>query len=221
MEVTGRTVTVPEKRIVHPHVGYIAAHPDGITGDGRLVEIKTARSTENWGTPGTDEIPQAYTIQVQIQMMVTQIPICDVPVLFGGSDFQLYEVASDSELQAAILEALAEFWGHVQRGEPPPIDYRSAHALAVLKRLYPGTDGTTVDADERCIQVRAELETAKGFLDKATESRDAAQAELLDYMKNAALLRFPDGKALRRQLTSRREYVVKASEFIATRWVRA
>lgn len=219
-DLTGRSVRLPLERIDHPTVRFVAAHPDGITNDGRLLELKTARTSEGWGVPGTDEIPECYTIQVQHQLMVTQLPIADVAVLFGGSDFQLYEVPADRELQANILEGEIDFWQFVTSGEQPPLDYRTPRAVAIVKRLYPGTDGRTVDADEHCVRVRAELETAKELLDAATNGRDAALAELLNVMGESALLRFPDGRALRRQLTTRKEYVVAANQFISTRWVK-
>lgn len=218
-EQTRRAVYLPQERLVHPEVTFIAAHPDGITDDGRLLELKTARSAEDWGEPGGDEIPTPYTIQVQHQLMVTQLPVADVAVLVGGSDFRLYEVPADRELQGDILEAEVEFWRFVEQGIQPPLDFSAPHVLAVVRKLYPGTNGQTVDADESCIKAREELETAKELLEASTEARDAALARLLYFMQDAALLRFPDGRALRRQYTSRKEYTVAANEFISTRWV--
>lgn len=220
-DLTGRSVRVPQKRIDHREVRFIACHPDGITDDGRLLELKTARTSEGWGEPGTDEIPEHYTIQVQHQLLVTQLPVADVAVLFGGSDFQVYEVRGDRELQDYIVEAEIEFWGFVESHTAPPIDYRAPGALAAVKRLYPGTNGLTVEADAGCLESRARIESAKELLEAATEGRDRALAQLLEFMGEAALLRFADGRALRRQLTSRREYVVAAREFMATRWVKA
>lgn len=220
-DTTGRSVRVPPRRIDHPEVRFIAAHPDGVTDDHRLLEIKTARTTEGWGMPGTAEIPDCYIIQVQHQLMVMQLAVADVAVLFGGSDFQLYEVPGDRELQDDILEGEIEFWSFVESNRQPPLDYRTPGALRIVKRLYPGTDGTTVDADAACLEMRAIIETSRAMLDGAAEARDSAMAQLLDYMGSAALLRFPDGRALRRQQVTRKEYVVAANQFISTRWVKA
>jgi putative phage-type endonuclease len=220
-EVTGRSVRLPQQRITHPELSFIACHPDGLTNDGRLLELKTARTSEGWGEAGSDAIPEMYTIQVQHLLCVTQLPVADVAVLFGGSDFQLYEVPADRELQEAIVEAEVEFWGFVESGERPPLDYRAPGSLTVIKKLYPGTNGTTVEADERCLRSRFEIESCKEQIEAASESRDASLAQLLDFMGEAAFLKFPDGKALRRQLTQRKAYEVRANEFIATRWVKA
>lgn len=220
-EATGRSVYLPPERLVHPRVGFIAAHPDGVTADHRALELKTARTAEGWGEPGTDEIPEAYTIQVQHILMVTELPVADVAVLVGGSDFRLYEVPADGELQAAILEAELEFWHYVESDIQPPIDYRAPGALAVVKRLYRGTNGLTLEADAQCLEAREQYETATELLDAAREAREAALAKLLGFMGDAAVLHFPDGRALRRQLTKRKEYVVAANEFVAARWRKA
>lgn len=219
-DLTGRRVRVPPERIPHPELSFIAAHPDGITEDRRLLELKTARTSEGWGEPGSDEIPEYYTIQVQHLLMVAQLPVADVAVLFGGSDFQLYEVPADRELQDGILEAEVAFWQFVENDTEPPINYEAPGALAVVRKLYRGTNGQTLAADAGCIDARGKLEHAKELIEYHAELRDEALARLLHFMGESALLRFPDGKALRRQLTSRKEYVVAANQFMATRWVK-
>jgi putative phage-type endonuclease len=93
--------------------------PDGMAAD-RLVEIKTARTAEGWGEPGTDEVPDDYAIQVQHGMAVTGLPRCDVAVLIGGSDFRVYTVERDNALIADLIAAEAAFWQRVERRDPPP-----------------------------------------------------------------------------------------------------
>jgi putative phage-type endonuclease len=93
--------------------------PDGMAAD-RLVEIKTARTSEGWGEPGTDEVPDAYAIQVQHGMAVTGLPRCDIAVLIGGSDFRIYTVPRDDALIEDLTAAEAAFWLRVERRDPPP-----------------------------------------------------------------------------------------------------
>lgn len=118
-ERTGRVVRVPEGIIRHPQHAFMLATVDGVTDDGRLVEIKTARSGQEWGEPGTDEVPQAYLIQVQHYLTVTALPVADVAVLISGSDFRMYQVEADPELQAMIIDGEAKFWQRVEDGIPP------------------------------------------------------------------------------------------------------
>lgn len=119
-DVTGRRVIVPDGIIRHPRHDWMLASLDGVAPDDkRVVEVKTARSPVGWGEPGTDEIPEAYLIQVQHYMAVTAYPVADVAALIGGNDFRLYEVPADHELQEILMEKEAEFWKMVQDGIPP------------------------------------------------------------------------------------------------------
>lgn len=118
-DVTGRDVrTFPNEMIWHPTLPFMFVSPDGVSGE-RYVEAKTARTSEQWGEPGSDEIPQEYLIQVQHALLVMKLSVADVPVLFGGSDFQVYEVPADRELQEMVQDGEADFWRRVERGEPP------------------------------------------------------------------------------------------------------
>src|SRR5690349_18206306 len=52
-ERTGRIVRVPEAALVHPQLTFARANLDGVTDDGRVVEVKTARTAQDWGEPGS------------------------------------------------------------------------------------------------------------------------------------------------------------------------
>ncbi|KAB0670281.1 YqaJ viral recombinase family protein [Oryzomonas sagensis] len=143
-DATGRTVRVPGRIVRHRERPYLLATLDGVTDDGRVLEIKTARSAEGWGEPGSDEIPEAYLCQVQHYLMVTGLELADVAVLIGGQDFRLYEVRADRELQELMAGREAEFWGRVERGEPPDaasmadLALRFRHPVAATVPATPG-----------------------------------------------------------------------------------
>lgn len=126
---TGRVVLVPERMRRHPQHDFMVANVDGFTEDGRIFEAKTARTANGWGEPGSDQVPQGYLLQVQHYMAVLGMAVADVAVLIGGSDFRLYEVPADRELQQMLIDAEADFWACVQRGEPPePVTFADAMA---------------------------------------------------------------------------------------------
>lgn len=137
-------------REVHMHDGIIRcdAHPfmlanlDGFTEDGRVLEIKTARSAEGWGEPGSDEIPEVYQCQVQHYMVVTGFVVADVAVLIGGSDFRLYEVPADQELQEIMVEREAAFWRRVEAHNPPEPETLSDMALRFRKSVSGEVEAT-------------------------------------------------------------------------------
>jgi putative phage-type endonuclease len=224
-EQTGRVIRLPPQTLVHPTLPFLTCHPDGVSGEGkdlRLYEGKTSRFGDDWGEPGTDQIPERYLLQVQHALLVTAIPVADVAVLIGGQDFRLYEVPADAELQATMVEAEREFWEHVQKNIRPQLDYRSAGAISVLKKLYPGTNGQTVQADDLLEKHwRPKLEKAKAAGKIAEAEEKEAKAALLDYMGEAAVLRFADGRALRRARVDRKAYSVEATSYIDARWIAA
>lgn len=165
---TGRAVLVPESMLRHPRHDWMIANIDGFTEDCRGFEAKTSRSAEGWGEPGTDAVPQPYLLQVQHYMAVTALPVFDVAVLIGGSDFRIYEVPADAELQEMLAEAEAEFWRAVQRGEPPePVTY--ADTIARWGRASRADLVMADDAAMRALGQLRELKTQRERLDHAEE----------------------------------------------------
>ena len=126
---TGRSVRLPDKIMYHKEYPFMLASLDGYTDDDRVVEIKTARHSKDWGEPGTNQIPESYMCQVQHYLMVTGFGVADVAVSVGGGSPELYEVPADPELQQLILEACKEFWQRVLDGNPPePVTFSDAVA---------------------------------------------------------------------------------------------
>jgi len=126
---TGRQVVIPNTILRHPHYDWMLGNVDGIADGNRVLEIKTTRSADGWGEPGTDEIPDYYQVQVQHYMVVTGLVLADVAGLIGGSDFRLYEVNADPELQSMIVDWEAAFWESVKKGHEP--DPRTAADIKI------------------------------------------------------------------------------------------
>jgi len=118
-DTTGRNVIQPPNILTHPEHAFMLANVDGLTEDGRVFEAKTARTAQGWGEPGSGEVPDAYALQVQHYMAVTGLPVADVAVLIGGSDFRLYHVEADPGLQADLILEEANFWQRVVKQRPP------------------------------------------------------------------------------------------------------
>jgi putative phage-type endonuclease len=128
-DVTCREVTVPGEILVSDRYPWMLASLDGLCKD-RVLEVKTARSVEGWGEEGSDEIPEAYLIQVQHYLTVTKLSLADVAVLIGGSDFRIYTVQEDHHLQSLIVQREAELWDRIQAGNPPdPVTYADMRTL--------------------------------------------------------------------------------------------
>lgn len=219
-ERTGRTVTLPAAMLRHEKYPFVIGHPDGIA-ERRLYEGKIARSSEGWGEPGTDQIPEAYVIQVQHYMAITALPVADVAVLIGNMDFRMYEIPADVELQEMIIDAAADFWKKVEAGTPPDPDWDSPHTLPALRRLYPGTNGTAMQAEEADVAWRRVMEESTRLSTTYDAQAATAKAHLLWRMGESALMKFGDGKVFRRKEVKRKGYTVEDTTFIDARLVNA
>lgn len=166
---TGRSVRLSDKIMYHKEFPFMLANLDGFTDDSRVVEIKTARYSKDWGEPGTNQIPESYMCQVQHYLTVTGFNVCDVAVSIGGGPPELYEVPADPELQELIIEAEKEFWQRVVEGNPPPL---VSYADAVQRYGKSGAVGIVFAPDEAISQVndlRAVREEIKALEAKEEE----------------------------------------------------
>jgi len=174
-ERTGRTVRLPEGIIRHQTHPFMLATVDGITDDGRLVEVKTARTAQDWGEPGTDEVPQAYLIQVQHYLEVTALPVADVAVLIGGSDFRMYEIEADRELQGMIIDGEADFWRRVEQGIPPdPVSFADVQAM-----FGKFSKEGAVEADAATAEAIANIKRIKEMVKALEEEEETTKAVIM------------------------------------------
>ena len=172
---TGRDVRLPDKIMYHPQHPFMLASLDGFTDDGRVVEIKTARSGKDWGEPGTNQIPDYYAVQVHHYMTITGFQVADIPVSIAGSSPSLYVVEADKEISEMIIEACAKFWERVQSGNPPdPVTY--ADAVARFGKIK--SDGSIIATTE-LIEAIAGLKQIRAQLGAMEDAEEAVKAKLI------------------------------------------
>lgn len=188
---TGRTVVVPPGIIRHPKVQFALMTPDGIADESRVLQVKTARTAEGWGEPGSAEIPQEYMLQVQHEMFVTQLEVADVAVLVGGSDFRIYVVEADADLQAMLIEQERAFWECVQKRNPP-----AAVSREDVKRRWRISSGKRAQADDDMVHAAQELATLKRWLKEWECAAEGLTAVIQSRMEDAAELANEDGDVL-------------------------
>ena len=115
------------------------AHRHDITDGCRLLEIKTTTASEEWGAPGSDEVPPYVACQVQWQMFVTGLDVCHVAVLGAFLEFAEYEVPYDAAEAERLRSMAFDFLGKLERRERPPIDDHDATYQA-QRVLHPDID---------------------------------------------------------------------------------
>ena len=183
-EAVGMEVTVPAFMFQHPEHTFMIADVDGIRADGRIVEIKTARTQMGWGEEGTDEIPDYYKTQVQHYMTVLGASSCDVAVLIGASDFRIYTVESDPELESLLIEAEADFWhNHVEPQLPPP-----PMTIEEMKIAFPTSKKAAVEATDEVMDAVEQLAIVTDQLKELKEKESQFKAVIQGAMGEADTL---------------------------------
>ena len=115
---------IPPKLVRSLAVPWMLASLDRVVkGSSKIVECKNVRVTTGWGDVGTDEVPEQYLLQCTHQLMVTGAEVCDVAVLFGGSDFRVYTVNRHEKLEAKLMLIESDFWRMHERNEAPEPDW--------------------------------------------------------------------------------------------------
>lgn len=157
---------------------WMLATVDGVCqSEGILIEIKTANSRDGWGEPGTDEIPDAYKIQVHHNMSVTGLEVAHVPVLIGKSDFRIYIVHADKGLQRIITDKESRFWESVQRRIPPKPKTNNDMNL-----IYKNIRKNAIAATPEIYELYQEISDLKLSIQDLEEKKKEAQLKVKSFM---------------------------------------
>ncbi|MBV9652646.1 MAG: YqaJ viral recombinase family protein [Pseudonocardiales bacterium] len=164
---------------------YQVAQPDRalFLGGGLMaaLECKTDRYADDWGTPGTDEMPVYYRCQGLWQMDCFGWSRCYFAVLITGVDYCEYVLEYDRDEALELREAAEEFMASIEAGTPPNLDDHAATYRAV-RQLHPLIDNASVEIPpELARQYRAALDA----VDAAEAAKHAAAARILDAMGRA------------------------------------
>lgn len=196
--VTGDSV----QGLVSAEYPFMRCNLDGVAHDrnerhqgasARVVEAKLAGSDEDWGEPGTDQVPAYYIPQAQHNMAVSGLTVCDFPVLFarfGLRELQIYTVPRDDELIAMLIDAERELWRRIIEGDPP--DPTTADDVRLR---WPTDTGKTVEASETIVATCALLEQAKAEAKAAKHRVDDFELPVQTFMADASTLTY-QGKTL-------------------------
>jgi putative phage-type endonuclease len=148
----------------------------------RLVECKSSAKPDEWGRPGTDEVPTGYWWQCQWQMFVTGCDVVHVAVLGAFLRFDEYVVHRNDEMIAWLLRETSSFMDSLpsdgKPGNPPPVDGHQ-ETLASVQRVYGAPEDRAVDVGE---------ELADGYLAAfhAVQAAEEAKREAACHLLEAA-----------------------------------
>lgn len=189
---TGFTVTVQDL-MIDPVYPFMLANIDGRIDENLILEIKTARTGDGWGEIGTAEIPIAYSLQCQWYLARTGATVCDVAVLIGGSDYRLYQITEDVDLQRTLESEAIKFWECVKTGNPPDVvsydDAVERYGKSPAKAEIVATE-EVYDAYQDLVKVRRSIKTLE-------EMEEIHKTIICKYMADSYdTLLDPDGQPL-------------------------
>lgn len=189
---TGVEVVPFKETLIHPRHPWMGSHFDFRAAD-RLVEIKffDPRRRAEFGEPGSAAIPNDVLVQTIHEMVVAGIPHCDVAVLFGNQDFEVFTVKLDPADADELIEREYRFMGFVIEREPPP-----PMTDDDLKLMFPRSNKTNVTASEEIMQAVREARMLGGRIDELTAAYDATVLTIKTFMGCNDLLVAPDGTPL-------------------------
>jgi putative phage-type endonuclease len=159
-----------ESIYIHPQYSYMSAHIDRFvledrsSSPTRILECKTASpfTSGEWGEIGSDEVPMSYLCQCIWYMAITNINKVDLAVLFANSDFRVYEISRDLELESTILQKASAFWNdYVLKDTPPP-----AQSEADCHTLFSKSDSSkSVEAKVQTLELIKRLQIVNSEID--------------------------------------------------------
>ncbi len=177
----------PDRRVTCPQRGPI------------ILETKMVDWLERkkWG----DEPPLHYLLQGNTYAGLDYVNGFDMLVLVGGNQLERMQYDFRPKLFAEAERRTREFWKAVADGREPKPDYsRDGDAL---KEVYSEQGSETIDlaGDNRAAIAAADYLTAAEEERQAKARKEAAQAELIDKLKDAAV-GFMDGFTIKSTLVA-------------------
>ena len=172
----------------YPRLG---ASLDGWNHDLQIpVDAKNIKwKNEKWGDAWTDQFPEYYKAQLQVQMMVTGATFAHLAVMFSGQDFFIYSMEYDEDMAQKILDASDEFWPFVERDKMPEAD-GSDEATEYIKSEFARGDAAAVkDPTEEILEALKGLQKAKLDEKDAQNRKTEFENRIKLYMGDATAIK--------------------------------
>jgi putative phage-type endonuclease len=221
MEETGNAVKRPnEKSYKHPEIPWMSASPDfetWVEGEPRVLECKTAKWPDEWGTTGTDEVPDGYTLQVHHQMMVCGWQAAEIAVLIGGSDFRHFTVPRSQRLCDQLLRIEEDFWDRVKARKPPPPDFKHPATFDLLRTMWQADDTISMVLGAEALDIAKRYNLVMERIHELADERETLRNELTFMAMNAGVAMLPEGWKIKRKLVRRGAYSIGPTEYYSFR----
>jgi len=193
---TGVELIHDESIYLHPQHSYMSAHIDRfVHGDGiamaptKILECKTANpfAQSDWGDVGSDQVPMSYLCQCAWYQAVTGIDEADLAVLFGNSDFRIYQIRRDKELEDLLLEKATTFWDEYVLKDIPPPPQSEADYQALFKH---GSAEQSIEANLETVKQITRLHLLNAEISTKEEEISVIKQHVMGQLESAELLTY-------------------------------
>lgn len=172
----------------HSKLPFLVGHPDRLlVGRRKGLEVKTAniRVAHRWGSPEEEILPDEYRLQCAGYMALGEYECWDLAVLIGGSDFRIYRLRRDLELELDMLAGLEVFWKeNIIGGVRPPVA-SSPQAEEWLRRLFPRNRRPLIDATPALVDLAREYAAARDSAKEAEAHKEHLGNQLREAIGDA------------------------------------
>ena len=159
-------------------------HTLGIPVDAKNIKWKDHR----WGDAWTDEFPDYYKTQLQVQMMVTGARFAHLAVMFSGQDFFIYQIEWNDELARQIVEAADGLFELIASGEMPEAGGDDNTSAYIKDHFAVGTPDKEKEADDD-VKAYVEAYNAASAAEKdAKAKKDEAANRIKVFMGDATVI---------------------------------
>lgn len=188
---------------IHPTHSFMGAHIDRFVFDAafnstantgrklpnRILECKTANpfTANEWGDIGSDQVPMSYLCQCIWYMAITNIERTDLAVLFGNSDFRIYQIQKDLELESLILEKATHFWNAYVLADIPPPAQNEADCQTLFAK---GDASKSAEANKATCELSTRLHLLNKEIKVREEEISSIKQSIMNQMGQAELLTY-------------------------------
>lgn len=184
----------PYTLVLSPSEPLLACSLDArVLPDGPPVDAKNIRFLDLslWGEEGTDQVPDEYGIQMQVQMDCLGQREAYLAALFSGQTLRVYHFHADPDIAGTVKEASRDFWRrYVETDTLPPPDGSLAYSEHLTKRLRQ-TSEMIVEADETSTEWARVLRSARADAKEIKKVIEEAEQNLKERIGEAAGVKGP------------------------------
>jgi len=205
---TGSEVIEHPEPFIHPEYSFLSGHIDrfvlepncslfqanGNLNAKRLLECKTANpfAKDEWGEIGSDEVPMSYLVQCAWYLLLTGCERADLAVFFSSSDFRIYSIHKDLELEKMLLKEAVQFWEEyvLAKTPPPPINEADCKLL-----YHQAAKSKAVEIKSSTLELLQEIPQLNETIDHCEKRMSEIKQAIMQEMQDADTLLF-NGKTI-------------------------